>query len=292
MHTYKCFNCGKEVKRKSKFYGSNFICHSCAAKSFWSNEENRRNAILKRESTNLKKYGYKEAAMSPEVKEKQRITRQEKGIINPFTIPEKLEKIQKLAHSKESMEKKKETNRKKFGVEWPAQSFEVLEKMKNTYFEKTGYKSAMHNPEVQQKNRIKAYLYDNIQFDSSWELAFYIYLKDHNKSFIYHPPFYMDYIDEEGVSRIYKPDFLVEGKFIEIKGEQFFDKDGHPFNNYTKKSWQTKFNKLVENKVEILRVDDIKKYLRYIKEKYGNKYLKQFKITKEGSETIEKVKTE
>jgi len=52
-------------------------------------------------------------------------------------------------------------------------------------------------------------LYDNNTFDSAPEVAFYIWLKDNNKHFIYHPNEFLSY-DFNGVTYRYFPDFKVD----------------------------------------------------------------------------------
>ena len=66
--------------------------------------------------------------------------------------------------------------------------------------------------------RGKKGIYNNIHCDSSWELAFLIWAFDHHESItrINTPRFY----EFEGKIRKYFPDFLVDGKTIEIKGWQ------------------------------------------------------------------------
>ena len=80
----------------------------------------------------------------------------------------------------------------------------------------------------------------------------------------------------------YFPDFLVNGNFYEIKGGQFFNEAGEPYNPYSKSYWWEKYNAMVEAGVHILREKDIKEYLTYVKDTYGENYLKSFKI-KRGS---------
>ncbi len=50
-------------------------------------------------------------------------------------------------------QKRKETCRQKFGGNAPASSITVLEKMRKTYKERTGFEFAMQNPEVKQKTK-------------------------------------------------------------------------------------------------------------------------------------------
>lgn len=126
----------------------------------------------------------------------------------------------------------------------------------------------------------RGYSYNNIYFDSSWKLAFYIWLKENNKQFIYQPEFFIDYIDDNGINRRYSPDFLVEGKFYEIKGSQFFNEKNEPYNHYTKSFWWNKYNCLIKNNIYIMKEDEVLVYVRYVNKKYGNKYLKSFKVCK------------
>ena len=132
------------------------------------------------------------------------------------------------------------------------------------------------------QKRVKAYRYKDINFDSSYELAFYIYLEDHHKDFLYQPDLPLKYIGNDSKEHNYFPDFLVNGNFYEIKGGQFFNEAGEPYNPYSKSYWWEKYNAMVEAGVHILREKDIKEYLTYVKDTYGENYLKSFKI-KRGS---------
>ena len=75
------------------------------------------------------------------------------------------------------------------------------------------------------------YFYNNIFFDSAPELAYYIWLKDNNISFEYHPNVSFKY-EHGGRTYIYQPDFKVGNKLIEIKGDHFFKEDGTMQNPY------------------------------------------------------------
>ena len=204
----------------------------------------------KKESTCLKKYGHTSSLMNDAVKQKSRQTKLEKYGDENYNNPEK----------------RKLTCKNRYGVENPMQNESIKEKSVNN--------------KAQSLNYSIGYLYQGIHFDSSWELAYYIWLKDNNKSFIYHPNFSIKYVDDYGVDREYFPDFLIEGTFVEIKGCQFFDKEGNPYNPYKKETWNNKYRLLLENNVQILRQEKINEYLKYIKIKYGKGYLKKFKIIK------------
>lgn len=64
-----------------------------------------------------------------------------------------------------------------------------------------------------------------MNFDSIYEIAYYIWLVDNNIRFKYEPDMSILYIFD-GKQHWYMPDFIVEGKIIEIKGDHFFKEDG------------------------------------------------------------------
>lgn len=101
--------------------------------------------------------------------------------------------------------------------------------------------------------------YDGVYFDSSWELAFYIYHKDFNK--------YIERCDIEkqyiynGKCHKYIPDFITDDGVIEIKGY------------LTDKSKE----KLSQNPdVIVLYKNDIEPYINYVVEKYGENFWDNF----------------
>lgn len=73
------------------------------------------------------------------------------------------------------------------------------------------------------KNVSYKYFYDDIWFDSSWEVQYYEYLKRNNINFKYHP---CRIKMENG--RYYEPDFLLvdDNKLVEIKNSFYVDENG------------------------------------------------------------------
>ena len=59
--------------------------------------------------------------------------------------------------------------------------------------------------------------YDGMHFDSTYELAYYIYCKLHNLDIKRCTDRY-GYINTKGESRTYYPDFRVNGEIVEVKG--------------------------------------------------------------------------
>ena len=152
----------------------------------------------------------------------------------------------------------------------------MVKKGKQTCMDKYGVSNWLLTTEGI-KQRKSRYLYDNTKFDSSWELALYIYAIDHNEDIVREPVTLEYYVDNE--LHYYVPDFSYKGQLIEIKGDHLI-KDGKLNNVYKKSSYKdvAKQRCLDDNNVKIFQRQDIQFALDYIKEKYGYKYLKQFKI--------------
>ena len=159
----------------------------------------------------------------------------------------------------------------KYGVDNPRKSSEIINKMLDTKFERYGSVNLFH-----------LYKYNEINFDSSWELAFYIYHVDRNHN-IKHEPTFFTYKYNNVLCRYY-PDFKINGKYYEIKGEQFIKRNSNGkivdlvyFGESNKKS-SAKYKCMKKHNVTIIDGYKIQKYLEYVINKYGEDYLDQFRI--------------
>ncbi|MGM9968820.1 MAG: hypothetical protein ACI35S_00320 [Anaeroplasma sp.] len=149
-----------------------------------------------------------------------------------------------------------------------------IQKRENTCLLKFGEKS-ISNTEFFKRNKYKRYKFNEIYFDSSWEMAFYVYLKDHNIDFEYQPNIKFEYNFNNKIHK-YHPDFKVNNEIIEIKGEQFFDNDKmiNPFDRAQDDLYEAKHQCMIKNNVIIIK--NCEKYINYFIKKYGN--IKDFKI--------------
>ena len=123
----------------------------------------------------------------------------------------------------------------------------------------------------------KKYQYDGLMFDSSIEIAYYIYMKDHkteilraNTSFQY---------EFDGKIWHYIPDFYLPqlDQYVEIKGDHFFKEDGtmqNPYDHSLDPLYEAKHQCMLANNVKIIKVSEMKDVLEYICSKYGKNYLK------------------
>lgn len=210
-------------------------------------------------------------------------------------------------HSSKTAEvkaKQKETNNLRYGGNSPISNKDVrkqaeqtkikkygnknnIEKAKETWLTVYGVDNPMKNKEIIQKAletkhfislKKRGLIYNEIYFDSSWELAYYIWLKDNNIKFTYQPKISFSYKDINGIDRQIFPDFLVEDKLIEIKGNQFFNKNDEPYDLYKKSFWWEKYSCLIKNNIYIMREKEAFSYVKYVNEKYGKNFLSSFKI--------------
>lgn len=153
----------------------------------------------------------------------------------------------KCSHNTEQCKQKhKNTNLKRYGVESVLSSDEIRSKIKKTikarygqdeifktdHFKTKHKKNSlakydaehpMQNKAVQQSR--KYYTYDNQLFDSSWELAVYIWHKDYDIP-IERLPIILTYIDSNNVIHKYFPDFRINDDIVEVKGNQYLNSDG------------------------------------------------------------------
>lgn len=99
--------------------------------------------------------------------------------------------------------------------------------------------------------------YKGQYFMSTWELAFIVYSVEHNIDFKRNWEKF-EYFDLNGNKRYYVPDFIINDKFIEIKG-------------YMTKEVELKINSF-KHPLVVIGKDEIKPILEYIQNKYGENF--------------------
>lgn len=209
--------------------------------------------------TILEKYGVESTFSLPEVREKIKKTCLERyGFEIPIQsqiIKDKLKKtckerygVENVSQLDEVKEKSKKTCKEKYGVEFVSQLKEVKEKSKETLLKKYGVAHALSSK----------YFYQNNRFDSSWELAVWIWAKDNGKE-IEREPVSLTY-NFNGIDHTYFPDFEINGKLIEIKGDQFFrnGKMINPFDHSQDDLFEAKHQCGLQNGVLFLNGKDLK----------------------------------
>lgn len=220
---------------------------------------------------NLETYGYDWWLNSDECRRRQIQSIKDscgEDVTNPFQATPVKNKI-------------KQTLLKNYGVDniskLPAVKEKKLKKMKSTSLDKYGVEWPFQNPEVFAKSRRKL-VYDNVQFDSFPEIAYYIWLKDHNIKFEYQPKTVFKY-SYDGKDHFYHPDFLLvkENQFIEIKSSSSFiyGKMVCHFDRSLDGLMEAKHQCMLNNNVYIMLTEEYMQYIKYVEKKFGRNFRKQ-----------------
>jgi hypothetical protein len=187
-----------------------------------------------------------------------------------------------LAGDRIQFKKVKETVKSKYGVEWNSQIESVKEARKETCLEKYGVDNSWKSEEVRAKTKatllerygvdnaafalVKGfkYFYEDEAFDSSWEAAFWIWHKDHDKSIERNHEFF---VFENG--KKFYPDFKTEDGLVEIKSKFWQEK--------ANQNWELKKKVCSENNILIIDDDSIGQYIQYVKDTYPRRFLKSLR---------------
>lgn len=250
--------------------------------------------------TNMRKYGTAHPQKLKEFKEKQKHTMLQKyGIDNIFRDKEYIKEccqkkfgrdnyfsgeegkriaeeacfkkhgVKRALEKEEFKEKYRKTSMERYGVQNYGMTQEHTDKMIGTNIEKFGTTHAPSNK----------YIFEEVSFDSSWELCFWIYCRDNNIP-IEREPINLPY-SYNGKIHYYSPDFKINGKeLIEIKGWHFLNEHGDlidVFDGQNKGLIQAKNECIKDNNVKVITSPEVHKYTKYVKNTYGKKYLEQFK---------------
>lgn len=239
----------KEIKEKRK---QSMLEHH-GVEHTMQKQEFKEIAKEHREKTNLEKYGYKHNWSSPELRERG----QYKTCLEKFGV-------KFPAQNKEVLEKMKETTKKLYNREHYTQTDEFKNKIRE--FWKNLTEEELVSIVKSRKHKYKAP--NGKTYDSSWEYKFELYLVEHKINYEYQSSTTFKWIDYNGKERTYIPDFKLitenDEELVEIKGDYFFDKDGNFFDPYNKTeegyyNAQRKYECMIKNGVKILLSSDLVK---------------------------------
>jgi hypothetical protein len=186
------------------------------------------------------------------------------------------------------LQKMQNTMVERFGVVHPSQSEECRTRAKDVLKEKYGVENVMQDEGIKLKscstrlerygsfNVRSLYYYDSNYFDSSWELRYYIYLKDHNIVFEYKPK-PIQYRDSTNSLHRYFPDFKVGDTYIEIKGDHLLSPEGILRDTH-KRLQIDKTEALRILGVRILTGKDLIKEFEYVGTSYPKDFIKSLRV--------------
>jgi len=141
---------------------------------------------------------------------------------------------------------------------------QIVSPMKGKHYDNETKKKFINNGGYRAKGgRGKKGWYRGYWCDSSWELAWIIYQLDHNVKFTRNNEGF-EY-EFEGEKHKYYPDFILEDEtYVEIKG-------------YVSKCFNAKRN-FFKKKLIVLTFKEISKYINYVKNTYGNDFIKLYEM--------------
>ena len=160
--------------------------------------------------------------------------------------------------------------REKYNVDNYFQTSEFKEKYRNKMQENYGVDHYFQSKEFRNNTvYYNRYMYNNIMFDSSYELVFYIYAIEHGSSIV-REPFRLECVTDDGVKHYYFPDFICDGVLIEIKGEHLLDENKKLkkcYKNQDQYILDAKQKCIEDNNVMILSRNDIDFAFEYFNKK-------------------------
>lgn len=200
---YNITCCSKTCRKKQRE-------HTCLDKYGEKNNSCTQEWIEKTKATNREKFGADWKMMTDIGKNNYKITINKKyGVDNYF-------------QTEEFKLKYKEKMLIKYGVDSNLKS----DDFKRIMLERWGATCAGQSHIIAKKSR-KRILFDGIWFDSTPEVNLYKFCITNNFSVKYHPCI-LPYIDSNMKTHIYHPDFEINGRLFEVKGEHLL-KDGKLF---------------------------------------------------------------
>ena len=270
----------EEIKNYKKV---EFICRSCrlpstrSVRMFLPDKKLICSNCLRAESVR-EKYGETHIARVKSITAKKQATMMQRyGCANPSHNREINKKKSKTwkSHQEKNLNAMKSGMLGKYGVD-NASKIESVRWKKSRAF-RNSYKRVkshiVYKPDYHYKS---VYLYNDLKFDSSWELAFYIYCIDRGKNIIRETCSFT--YNCNGTDYSYFPDFRVNGALVEIKGLQFFENRNpngrmiNPFDRSLDEKFEAKHQCMIKNGVQI--ITDCSKYIKYVSDVYGRNFLK------------------
>ena len=297
-HNLDCTNKVHWNKNKREFF------HHCSNKC--KNEDPEVQEKMK--ETTISHFGVEHAAQSKEVQKKQRETTKKRfGVEYASQTKEFRERVKQTCmkkfnapstfQSKEIQQKIKNTLIQKYNVEdfheiedfksrqqqgWmdkygvvhPMKSDDIKKKVKDSHIRNWGsWFSQTHMFYKLKKHKFYSEKYPELTFDSTWEVKVYEFCRDNNIPVEYSPEISYPY-EYDGKTWTYHPDFLINGKVYEVKGDHFFrinESTGKEemFNPYRSPKWsdeqyawvcgkfEAKHQCMLENSIKIIRDSDI-----------------------------------
>lgn len=278
---YNCCVCGKEYKGTIRYTlaKKTLVCKQCNIGK-----------------TKVEKHGSRTYNNSEKAK---KTCEKKYGVVSPFQLDWVRQKNAELCKTEDRRKKVSEAlnshtpdywknlqkeKEKRIIEKWGSLSNfykSIKEKSEKTCLEKYGVRNAGALNAEKEYVSLQKYFYEGRFFDSSYELKYFIFLRDNNMKFEFHNGDYFTFKDNAGNSHRYYPDFLVNNQYIEIKGEFWWDEEKQVLiDRYGNPNFE-KTECMKSNGVIVKTSKDLKKEFEYVDKTYGKTFVKQFKYRKE-----------
>lgn len=278
---YKCHICGKEYRGTIRYTLSKkiLVCKQCNI-----------------DKTKIEKYGSKTYNNSEKTK---KTFEKRYGVVSAFQFDWVRQKNAELCKTEDRRKKVSEALKSHTPEYWKNLQKEkekriiekygslsnyykkAKEKSEKTCLKKYGVKNAGALNGEKEYASLQKYFYEGRFFDSSYELKYFIFLRDNNIKFEFHNGDYFTYQDDAGNSHRYYPDFLINGnQYIEVKGEFWWDEEKQVLVNRLGVPDFKKTECMKSNGVIVKTSKDLKKEFEYVDKAYGKTFIKQFKYKK------------
>lgn len=161
------------------------------------------------------------------------------------------------------------------GAKYPLQCNDIQKKTRETLLKTKGveHPSQTYEFHKNKRHKFKSMKYPGISFDSRWESKVYEFCRDNGILVEYSPKISYKY-EYDGKVHTYHPDFLINGRVYEVKGDHFFrinESTGEeemycPYHNpkwsndyydWKCRQFEAKHQCMIANGVIILRQSDI-----------------------------------
>ena len=204
-------------------------------------------------NTNEKRFGVKYTSQRKEHARNCKLARERMSEERRALVQERRKKTSNERYHKDHFSqtneykvKVQQKNIENFGVPYASQSEVVKQRIVATFMQNYGVRNPFMVASVRKKGndtcmkryhtkwyqQSEAYIsgkrhkfmsnkYPGIKFDSKWEVIVYEYCKDNGIDVEYSPKVKYEY-QYAGETHIYHPDFLINGKIYEVKGDNFF----------------------------------------------------------------------
>ena len=309
---YICKGCGADVNVRFSHGEDNkredglrrMLCSICAHKDTYNKmyggniTSNLQTDEIKEQikQTNLNTYGVDHYSKTDEFKEMlKEVSIEQFGEENRF----KSDKFKTM---------REEASMKTYGTKHPMQNKIIQNKVANTNEERYGNPMYLQSDAYKEENMKKygtcypnfnrrfkysKWGYDCLYFASYWEFCVYLYFTEieKNHSVIYEP-LDIPYYDGDRIA-YYQLDFLIDGRMIEIKGDQYLDDNGDLHFPYKKihgkpmkkkalesrrREWANKNICMKLHNIEVWSSKECLPIIKKVEEYFGKEWLNKFEV--------------